>query len=339
MKRHLIRLAAAIGSALLVAGAASAGTLRLVVTDLTPPLVPNSVMDLAVELGYFAREGVEVKLIRVQQTPSAIAAMLAGEGDMANVGVDALLQLKVRGDETLIAVTSPNKALPFLIAAREGITAPADLAGKSFGVGRIGSLDYALSSRVLASEGVSFDAMKIVTLGQPSVRARALAAGRVDATTMSIGTWLSIPDRAGLSILVPQEAYYRAAPVVNKVNVVRRDYLAAHRADVVAVVRALTKISRDFAADPDAWAAAMEPHAPTMTPATLRDLARSFAGSWSVNGGMGRDELQFTEDWVFGTPDFKGAKPVPLESWVDFSVADEVLGELGVDPSADAPAR
>src|SRR5690554_8127617 len=81
----------------------AAGTepFRLIVTHLEPPLVPNSVMDLALELGYFEREGVAVELVRVQQTPSAIAAILSDEGEMANVGLDALLQLVARGETGL----------------------------------------------------------------------------------------------------------------------------------------------------------------------------------------------------------------------------------------------
>ena len=51
-------------------------------------------MDLAVELGYFDREGVEVELVRVQQTPSAVAALQAGEGEMANISVDAALSAR-----------------------------------------------------------------------------------------------------------------------------------------------------------------------------------------------------------------------------------------------------
>src|SRR5690606_18153693 len=170
----------------------------------------------------------------------------AGEGDMANIGVDAVLQLQVQGTTTLRAVTSPNKSLPFLIAASETIATPGDLVGHSFGVGRIGSLDHSLSSRVLDAEGVAMDALDVITLGQPSVRAQALAAGQVDATTMSIGTWMSLPDKTGLHVLVSPDAYYAAAPVVNKVNVVTEATLADRRDEVVAVVRALTLISRDF---------------------------------------------------------------------------------------------
>ena len=117
MTLSTIKLIAAAAMTIGLGAPAQAEPLRLIVTHLAPPLVPNSVMDLALELGYFQREGVDVELIRVQQTPLALAAILAGEGDMANVGVNAVLQLRTQGDQTLKAVTSPNKSLPFLIAA------------------------------------------------------------------------------------------------------------------------------------------------------------------------------------------------------------------------------
>ena len=326
-------------AALASATAAPAEPFRLVVTHLEPPLVPNAVMDLAVSEGYFEEAGVDVELVRVQQTPSAVAAILSGEGEMANVAVDALLQLHVQGGSPLRAVTSPNKSLPFLIAARAPAESPADIAGKRFGVGRVGSLDYSLSSSVLENEGVEFDGLQIVSLGQPAVRAQALAAGEIDATTMSIGTWLSIPDRSGLTIVVPQDRYYAGAPVVNKVNVVTADVLENRRDEVEAVVRALIEISRDYAENPDAWAAAMEPYGGALSAADLRDLAASFEGSWSVNGGMSREELQYTQDWLMQTEDFAGASPPSLDAWADFSVVDTVLDDLGTVEGEDAPVR
>lgn len=339
-QRFPFALAAALALALAgTAGPAAADPFRLILTHLEPPLVPNSVMDLAHELGYFAREGVNVELVRVQQTPSALAALLAGEGEMANVSVDGIVRLVALGTENLVAVTSPNKSLPFLIAARSDIAGPADLAGRSFGVGRIGSLDHSLSAKVLAGNGVDMDDLEVVTLGQPPVRAQALAAGRVDATTMSIGVWLSIPDTTGLSVLVAPDAYYAAAPVINKVNVVSADVLANRRDEVVAVVRALVKISRDFADDPGKWAAAMDAYRGNLTPEEMLGLAESFAGSWSVNGGMSRAELQYTQGWLYGTEDFSSLAAVALDDWVDFSLTDEVLAELGVAPGADVPGR
>lgn len=339
MTRRTGRLSAIAGALLAMGCMASAEPFRLILTHLEPPLVPNSVMDLALELGYFEREGVEVELVRVQQTPSALASIMAGEGEMANVSVDAVLQLVAQGTDNLRAVTSPNKSLPFLIVAKTVIPTPEDLPGHSFGVGRIGSLDHSLSTKVLAAEGVDMETLEVVTLGQPPVRAQALAAGQVDATTMSVGVWMSIPDRDGLSVLVPQDAYYAAAPVVNKVNVVTTEVLEDRREEVEAVVRALVKISRDFAANPQGWADAMSDWRGNLTPEDMATLANSFAGSWSVNGGMSRSELQFTQDWLYGTDDFKALPSVALDDWVDFSVADAALAALGTASEADQPAR
>ena len=156
---------------------------------------------------------------------------------------------------------------------------------------------------------------------------------------MSIGVWLSIPDKTGLSILVPQGAYYKAAPVVNKVNVVPADVLANRRDEVVAVVRALMKISRDFNANPEAWAEAMAAYRGNLTPEDMQTLAASFDGNWSINGGISRQELQYTQDWIYQTEDFKGLTAVSLDDWVDFSVTDEILAEIGTQSGADEPTR
>lgn len=322
------------------AGLAQSGEpFRLIVTHLEPPLVPNSVMDLAVELGYFEDEGVNVELVRVQQTPSAIAALQSGDGDMANIGVDALLQVIHNGATDFRAVTSPNKALPFLIASKDDIATPADLAGRSFGVGRVGSLDHSLSSLVLSSLGASIDDSEIVSLGQPDVRGQALLAGQIDATTISIGVWSELPDTEGLHVLIDQADYYEGAPVVNKVNAVPGNVLAERAEDVEAVIRALTKLSREFSENPQMWVEAMAEVRPDVERETLELLADAFVGTWSVNGGMSAQELNFTADWLYETEDFAGLKPLALEDWVDFGPVDAVLAELGTDDSADPADR
>lgn len=325
-------------AALLLAQPAAAAPFRLILTHLEPPLVPNSVMDLALEKGYFKAEGVDVELVRVEQTPSALQALAAGEGEMANVGVDGLLLLVAQGATDLKAVTSPNKSLPYVIAAKDDIKSVADLAGRRFGVGRVGSLDHSLSMKVLTSGGLDTDTMEVLAIGQPNVRAQALVAGQIDATTMSIGVWMSIPDKTGFHVLIDQEPYYAAAPVINKVNVVTQKVLDERGTEVQGVIRALIKLSRDFAADPNSWAAAMVPYAPNTDEAGLQELAATFAGSWSVNGGMNKTDLQYTQDWLYSTEDFAGVNPVTLDQWVDFGPVDAVLADVGT-VDGDAAAR
>ncbi|MET3926618.1 ABC transporter substrate-binding protein [Devosia sp. 2618] len=319
--------------------AAQAAPFRLIVTDLETPLVPNSVMDLALQEGYFEREGVDVELVRVQQTPSALAAIQAGDGEMANIGTDALLLLVAGGADDLRAVVSPNKSLPFLIAAKDAVATPADLAGKSFGIGRPGSLDQSLSTRVMIAQGVDPETVEFVALGQPNVRAQALMANQIDATTISIGVWSSLPDTTGLHVLVSQDDYYAAAPLVSKVNIVTAKVLEERRDEVKGVITALVKASRDFAADPAVWVAAMEKARPDVDKATLETLGDSFAKSWSVNGGLNKAELDYTAGSLYEGEDFASVRKVELSEWADFSVLDEVLAELGTDAAADSVSR
>jgi NitT/TauT family transport system substrate-binding protein len=328
-----------LAAAALAVAPASAAPFRLIVTDLTVPLVTNSVTELALNLGYFEREGVDVELVRVQQTPMAVTALQTGEGEMANIGVDAALELVARNGSDLKAVISPGKSLAFLIAAKDGVGAVKDLEGKSFGVGRVGSVDYGLSRAVLAGQGVDIDKMQFVALGQPSQRAQALAAGQIDSTTMSLGTWTTIPDKTGLKVLVDPDAYFAAAPVVSKVNVVSAATLADRGDEVKAVVRALIKASRDFAEDPGKWVDAMAAARPEVARADLESLAKAYAKSWSVNGGLSQKELEFTSDWYFKSDDFADVTPIAVADWVDFTAIDAALEELGAAPGMDEPTR
>lgn len=325
--------------ATLLAAQTTAKPFRLVVTTTQTPLVPNSVLDLAEGLGYFRREGVDVQLIHVQQTPSAVAALLSGDADMANISTSALLQVVARRGADLKAVMSPDKSIPFLVAARADLVSLHGLAGKSFAIGRPGSLDDTLSRAVMEANGLEPRSVHFLPLGQPGNRARALADGRIDATTVSIGTWLSLPKRDGLHVLVSRKAFFDAAPSVSKVNAVRGDVLSKRRNDVVAVIRAILKAERDFAEHPQRWASAIKARRPEVSPQTIDDLAESYRGSWATNGGLSESELQKTVAFIFEGPDFKDVHAPALKNWVDAGPLREAREGLDKTSAANAAAQ
>ena len=323
----------------LLATPAAAEPFRLIVTDMETPLVPNSVMELAEQEGYFDRAGVDVEFVRVQQTPLAMAALRAGEGEMANVALEALLQATAHGATDLRGVMSPNRSLPYLIAVHGDIASPADLAGKRFGIGRVGSVDHLLSAKVLEAAGVDVSTLELVGLGQPQARAQALLAGQIDATTMGIGTFTAIDDDPNVAVLVDVDAYYRAAPVLSKLNIVRSDTLADRGDEVAAVIEAITLASRDFAAHPDRWVAAMRKARPDVPEPDLVMLAKAFAGSWSVDGGLTGPELEEAQAWLLEGEDFKGVEPAPLDAWADLAPLEAVLAKIGPVEESDVPTR
>ena len=53
--------------------------------------------------------------------------------------------------------------------------------------------------------GVDVGSLRFLPVGQPMIRAQALAAGQIDATAVTIGTWLTLPSQEGLSLLIDQD--------------------------------------------------------------------------------------------------------------------------------------
>lgn len=332
-------------AAMLLAGAAFFATpanaaFKIIVTHLEPPLVPNSVIDMALQLGYYKKAGVDVEIVRVQQTPSAVAALRSGQGDMANIGFDVAVQLVARDQMQLKGVISPDKALPFIIAAKKDITSPKQLEGKTFGVSRVGGVDYSLTRTVLNKLGVAVDKMEYLAIGQPPVRATSLAAGRVDATTISIGVWTSMPDKSALNILVNQAEYYKDAPLISKLNVVTAEIAKSKAKEIEGVVRATMMASRDFAKNPKLWVDGMATALPNVNRATLEYLADAYKENWDVNGGLNMAEAKYTTDDLYANNgDFKGLKRVEPAAWIDTSIIDKVIKEAGVYPGIDPMGR
>ena len=269
----------------------------------------------AVQLGYFEREGVDVELVRVQQTPSAIAALQAGEGEMANISVDAALQLvgprpaEAEGGR----LAEQGAAVPDRRARRRSLT-PQELEGRSFGIGRVGSLDHSLSTQGAAGRRASIPKLNFVAIGQPNVRAQALAAGQVDATTMSIGVWMSLPDKTGLHVLVDQDAYYEAAPV--RAEGQRRHRRSARRPGATRSQASCGRSSQARATSPTNRRTGSTPwrrRGPTSPREDLESWRRLSRESWSVNGGLNSAELEFTAEWAYQSPDFEGVRAVQLD--------------------------
>ena len=320
MTGSALRFLAALLLSLLPVLSASAAPFRIIVTEAETPLVPNSVIDLADQLGYYKKAGVDVELVRVKATPAAVAALRSGQGEMANIGTDIALQLIARGQMDLKGVISPDKALPYAVVAKTDIATPQQLEGKVFGVGQVGSVDYVQSRMVLPKLDIDTAKVTFLPVGQPLVRAQALAAGRIDATAVTIGTWLTLPSQDGLHLLIDQATYYQAAPLVTKLNVVTAETAQKRGKDVAAVVEAILTASRDFARNPELWVDAMTKARPDVKREQLELLAKAYEKSWSVDGGLDEKELEFTTNAFYGSADFKDIpKRVEPKDWIDRS--------------------
>lgn len=343
---HTLRsaLAAAALVALVGTGAAVAQdypelTVTLATDDNTFNPTTSSVFQLAQDFGYFDKHQVKINFVGLDGTPLAAAALQSGAVDVAHISIDAAIRLDAGNDLPVRGFLSVGSGIPFLIASRSDITTLEELAGRSFAISDIGGLDHALTQAVLRSYGLDPDLPDYVAIGAPSVRVQALAVDRVDATTVSFGTYSAVEDTPGLHVLVPADVLAARAPAQPKFLVVREDSIEENREALQRFTNAIMDASRDFAADPELWIEAAAERRPDLTRESIERTAQFNATLWCVNGCMRPDTLQASMDFTYSNPDFSDVPVIGVDAIVDFSFTDTALEKMGVVETKGLDAR
>jgi len=303
-----------------------------------PPL-PNSVLWLAKDMGFYQREGLDVELIEFQGTPLAVAAMISGDIDVGNISTSEVIRLTATKAQALRAIHSPDARLYFLIAAKDEIKSVQALPGKTFGVARLGSLDHTESMLTLKAMGVNPASLTVVAIGVPSTRAQALVAGRIDATTMSLGTWATIQREPGVKVLVDHNTFFDNATVVEKVNAVTAKVIEEKPEQLRRFTAAIIKAARYFAENQESWVAAITKRRAKLDRADAINLWNGFRASWAVNGLMNLESYKKTADFYYQTASFEKVPKIEVSEWTDTRLLDGTLKELGVNSKFDPPGR
>ncbi|MBV9121668.1 MAG: ABC transporter substrate-binding protein [Chloroflexi bacterium] len=333
-----VSAASSVGAA---SASASRATLKLSLglASKPAPALPNSVLWLAKDLGFYDREGLDVALNELDGTPTVIAAMLSGDIDVGNVSTDQVLKLTAQKSVDMRAIHSPDARQYFMVASKDSLASPSDLKAKNFGVSKLGAVDDTMTRLVLANLNVKPTDLSYVNIGAPDARAQALLAGRIDATTMSLSTWSSIQHEKGVKTLIGADDYYKAAPIVLKVDASTSKVVKEKSEQLRRFTAAIIKASRAFAQDQKTWVDAMTKRRPDLKPQDVQDLWPAFKEAWATNGLLNLNDYQKTSDFLYGTDDFKGVPKLDLAGWTDTEFVDSVLKEIGVDPKIDPPGR
>ena len=313
--------------------------LRLGLGSAPAPVLPNSVLWLAKDAGFYKREGLAVELNEFKGTPLVIAAMIAGEIDVGNVGTADVIRLVATKAQPMRAIHSPDARLYFLIAARDEIKSVTNLQGKTFAVSRIGSVDHSLSMIVLRALGVNPANLTSIAIGAPSTRAQALAAGRVDATTLSLATWVTIQKESGIRVLVDPNTYFDTATVVEKVNAATVRVIDDKPEHLRRFTAAILKASRHFAENQEAWLEAIGKRRPDVDRKDAANLWVGFKTAWAVNGLMNLDAYRKSAEFFYQSGSMEKVPKIEVGEWVETRFVDGILKEIGVYEKFDAPGR
>lgn len=152
----------------------------ILVLDFTPNAVHAGIY-AALERGYFADRGINLKVQEPGATTDAAKLLAAGKADYAVMDINDLAIARERGaDLTAIAPVVDIPLASVIAGDREEIRRPRDLEGRTVGVTGVPS-DNAVLDAILRSDGADPGSVKRVTIGFDAVGA--LSAGKVDAAT------------------------------------------------------------------------------------------------------------------------------------------------------------
>jgi len=306
-------------------------TLRLATGEVDINPTSNSILKLAARLGYYEKHGVKVEIVELDGTPQSVAALTSGAVDVADVSIDAAIRLAVDNGLKLKGITAGGFGAAFMIASKSDITSIEGLVGRSFAIADNGSLDHNHTLAVLRGNELPEDGPKFVAIGAPAARVQALAAGQVDATTVSYGTFMSIEGTPGIHMLMSANDFAAYTPNISKFIAALDTTIAEKPEALKRFVAALIDISRTFDEHPEQWVEAVAAARDDLKKEDLERTAKTITGRWCVNGCFNESELVRAIDYIYtDNPEFKDYTRVSAADLTDGSFVAAALEEAGV---------
>ncbi|HWH76800.1 MAG TPA: ABC transporter substrate-binding protein [Candidatus Binatus sp.] len=154
--------------------------LRVAYTVISPT---QATVWTAKDLGFFAKQGLDVEMVLLVGAPLAVTAMMAGETPIIHTGASAVITSNLTGSGSVLIAGSVNR-FPYILFTTDQIKRIEDLKGKKFGVSRIGSADNAAAQTVFARYGLKGDDVGYITIGSVPARLAAMQSNTIQATLL-----------------------------------------------------------------------------------------------------------------------------------------------------------
>jgi len=292
------------------------------------PLVSNGPLFIAIDEGYFARQGINVELVKIQNGPDMIPPLVNGDIAAGGTGVSAaLINAVSKGGRVRIVAdkgrTAPNQSCNTSgimvrqdLYTRGEVTKASDLKGKKIGVPS--ALDYK-TSRVLKMGNLTSDDVEIISMDFAS-SVVALRNGAVDAADLTEPYVTQLKDDNVAVMLIPTEEscpdyptpFYYGTAFLDKDPELGRRFMVAYLEGVRQYN--LGKTERNLAI------------LSNYTPLDRDLLQRSCWVPVARNGDVPRQPLKDYMDWMYAN---KKIAQIPGEDQIfDMSFIDYANGVL-----------
>ena len=137
----------------------------------------------AKDMGFYAKNGLDVELVLLVGAPLAVAALVGGETPIVHTGASAVITSNLAGSGAVLIAGAINR-FPYVLFVTDQIKRVEDLRGKKFGVSRIGSADNAAAVTVLEKFGIKESEITYVQAGSIPGRLAAMQTNALQATLL-----------------------------------------------------------------------------------------------------------------------------------------------------------
>jgi NitT/TauT family transport system substrate-binding protein len=179
---------------------------------------------VAREAGLYRQHGLDVDVVFLRGSTTAINALAAREAQFAALGASSSVLAKLGGlDTVLIATAAPG--LSFYLVTRKDIRSGDDLKGKKLGISRPGT-DSDLAARVAVEKlGLAEKDVGYISIGSDTERILAMKQGVVDATVVTPAAYVAAHKLGFHSILDLAQANipYEAASLITTRGLIREE--------------------------------------------------------------------------------------------------------------------
>lgn len=191
---------------------------------------------VAQDQGFFGKYGIDPEVIYVRGGPTLLSGMLSGDIQIGWTA-SAIIGPIAEGADFVIVAGFNNRNTDDLVV-KPGIKRPEDLRGKRLGVQSIGGGGWMGAMLGLEYLGLEprRDDIRVLVVGDSSVRGQALEAGLIDATFLD-GAFSRKVKTKGFATLADLSRVN--IPIMNHLMAVKRSYLQRQPELVDNVLRAL----------------------------------------------------------------------------------------------------
>ncbi len=228
---------------------------------------------IAVEKGFFAKEGLAVKTFVFSSGPACSEALVTGSADIGTMGDTTAVIAAARSPVKIIASHGGGEHRHrIIVTADSPIRSPADLVGRSIAVKK-GTSTYGGLLAWADSRGLDLSKVKVTDM-RPQDMADALLSGAIDAIVASEPTPSIVEERGGRE-LATLGGLGNTYPIL---LVARDEFLAGHGEAVTRFMRAMGRAASFIVENPEEAAALVARKTGLSQETTERAMSHHYYG-------------------------------------------------------------